>query len=131
MRLVKKDSWLNDLLVLADAENYKTGIWQMDGAPFITLPHGADKEKIIGQFYKSLRKHLRNELCRRRRRLEEQGKVEFLVTRSYSPELLQKYFELEAKSWKGRGGTAVTDDEKVAKLHHDFARAVAAKDALF
>lgn len=131
MRLVKTDSWINDLLVAAESENHRTGIWQMDGAPFIALPVGDDKEKLKEQFYKSLRKHLRNELCRRLRRLEELGKVEFGKTRDYSPELMEKYFELEAKSWKGRNGTAVTCDPKVAKLHHDFAREVAVRNALF
>ncbi|HEX9930516.1 MAG TPA: GNAT family N-acetyltransferase [Pyrinomonadaceae bacterium] len=131
MRLVKKDSWLNDLLALAESENYRTGVWQMDAAPFIELPQGDNKEKLIEDFFKGSRKHQRQELNRRLRRLKELGEVEFVVTRGYSPELMQTYFELEAKGWKGRGGTAVTDDERVSKLHHDFARAVAAKNALF
>lgn len=131
LRLVKRDSWFEDLLKLAKSENYKTGIWQMDSAPFVRLPQGEDKEKLTEQFYKSLRKHLRNELSRRMRRLEELGKVEFVITRGYSPELMEKYFELEAQSWKGRNGTAVTCDPRSAKLHHDFAREVAARNALF
>lgn len=131
MRLVKTDSWLGDLLVAAESENYRTGIWQMDSAPFVTLPQGEDKEKLTQQFYKSLRKHLRNELSRRQRRLEELGKVEFVVTGEYLPELMEKYFELEAKSWKGRNGTAVTCDPRSAKLHHDFAREVATRNALY
>jgi CelD/BcsL family acetyltransferase involved in cellulose biosynthesis len=134
MRLVKKDSWLSDLLRLAESENYGTGIWEMDAAPFIELPpqaEGEDKEKLIEKYFKaSSRKHLRQELNRRLRRLKELGEVEFVRTRGYSPELLETYFKLEAKGWKGRGGTAVTDDERVAKLHHDFARAVADKNAL-
>jgi CelD/BcsL family acetyltransferase involved in cellulose biosynthesis len=131
MRLVKKDSWLNDLLKLAESENHATGIWQMDGAPFITLPQGDDKEKLFEEYFKGLKKGFRQELKRRLTRLKEQGKVEFVTTRGYSSELLQKYFELEAKGWKGRGGTAVACDPKVIKLHDDFARAVAEKNALF
>jgi CelD/BcsL family acetyltransferase involved in cellulose biosynthesis len=131
MRLVKKDSWLNDLLALAESENYRTGVWQMDSAPFIELPQAENKEKLIEEYFKGSRKHQRQELNRRLRRLKELGEVEFVVTRGYSQELMQTYFELEAKGWKGRGGTAVTDDERVSKLHHDFARAVAAKNALF
>ena len=131
MRLVRKDSWLNDLLALAEVENHRTGIWQMDGAPFVTLPQGADKPKLIEEFDKTLKKHFRQELKRRLRRLQELGAVEFVRTREYSPELMRRYFDLEAESWKGRGGTAVLCDEKAVGLHDDFARAVADRDALF
>ena len=131
MRLVKNDSWLNDLLAVAESENYRTGIWQMDSAPFVALPQGEDKEKLINEYFSGLKKHFRQDLKRRLNRLKEQGTVEFVVTRGYQSELMQKYFELEARSWKGRGGTAVACDPKVVKLHDDFARAVAAKNALF
>lgn len=131
MRLVKKDSWLDNLLSVARSENRRTGVWEMDAAPFIALPQAEDKEKLIEEYFKGTRKHLRQELNRRLRRLKELGEVEFVVTTDYSPELLQKYFALEAKGWKGRGGTAVADDERVAKLHQDFAREVAARNALF
>ena len=130
MRLVKKDSWLNDLLTLAASENHQTGIWQMDGAPFVTLPKGKDKEKLIDEHFKGLKKHFRQELKRRLRRLKELGRVEFVLTRGYRTELMQKYFELEAQSWKGESGTAVLCDKNAVGLHDDFARTVAAQDAL-
>lgn len=131
MRLVEKDSWLNDLLEMAESEHYRTGIWQMDSAPFITLPQADDKEKVIESYFKGSSKHLRQELNRRLRRLKELGKVEFVVTREYSPELMQKYFALESNGWKARAGTAVSDDENVEKLHDDFAQAIAVSGALF
>ncbi len=130
IRLVRKDSWLNDLLAVAESENYKTGVWQMDSAPFISLPQGNDKEKLTEEFSKSLKRHFRQELKRRLKRLKELGEVEFVKTHEYSPELMQKYFDLEARSWKGRGGTAASCDARSEKLHEDFARAVAEKDAL-
>src|SRR4028119_1157822 len=130
MRLVKNDSWLNDLLALAESQNYRTGIWQMDSAPFVVLPQGEDKEKLINEYFSGLKKHFRQDLKRRLNRLKEQGAVEFVVTRGYQSELMQKYFELEARSWKGRGGTAVACDPRVVKLHDDFARAVGAQNAL-
>ncbi|HEX8736685.1 MAG TPA: GNAT family N-acetyltransferase [Pyrinomonadaceae bacterium] len=131
MRLVQKESWLKDLIALAESENYRTGIWQMDGAPFVRLPAGDDKEKLIADYFKNFSKNRRQILGKKLRRLEKLGKVEFCVTRGYSPELMQKYFALEAQSWKGRGGTDAGSDAKVARLHDDFARAVAARNALF
>jgi CelD/BcsL family acetyltransferase involved in cellulose biosynthesis len=131
MRLVQKESWLKDLIALAESENYRTGIWQMDGAPFVRLPRGDDKEKLIADYFKNFSKNRRQILGKKLRRLEKLGKVEFCVTRGYRAELMQKYFALEAQSWKGRGGTDAASDTKVARLHDDFARAVAGQNALF
>jgi CelD/BcsL family acetyltransferase involved in cellulose biosynthesis len=131
MRLVKKNSWLNDLLAFAESEDYLTGIWEMDGAPFVSLPQSDDKEKLIEQFFNALSKNRRQLLKKKLRYLEELGTVEFTVTRGYSAELMAKYFELESHGWKGRAGTAASADLKTARLHDDFARAVAEKNALF
>lgn len=130
IRLVKKDSWLVDVLALAESEGYKTGIWQMDSAPFIRLPKSIDKEQSIDNFFKGSRKHLKQELNRRLRRLKELGSVDFSVTSGVTPELMETYFELESKGWKGRGGTAVTDDPTVERMHQEFAAEVAAKRSL-
>lgn len=131
MRLVEKDSWLKDLLILAESENYRTGVWQMDAAPFVTLPQGDDKEKVVEDYFKSFSKNRRQMLGKKLRRLEKLGKVEFSVTRGYSPALMRKYFDLEARSWKGRAGTDIAADPKVVRLHDDFAKACAGRNALF
>ena len=131
IRLVKKESWLNELLAVAKSENYQTGVWQMDSAPFVTLPQSDDKEKLIKEYFKGLSKNRRQLLKKKRRYLEALGTVELVITRGYAAKLMQKYFDVEAQSWKGRGGTAVTCDKNALDLHDDFARAVAAKNALF
>lgn len=131
LRLVRSDSWLADLLDLAEKEGYRTGVWEMDSAPYITLPGSEDKEQAITDFFKGSRKHLRQELVRRLRRLKELGEVEFVVSTEVSHELMQTYFALESKGWKGRGGTAVTDDPLVARMHEEFAQEVAANGSLF
>ncbi len=130
LRLVKKDSWINDLLALAEAEKYPTGIWQMDSAPFVTLPQGADKAELVADYLKNLSKNRRQLLKKKTRYLKELGAVEYVVTRGYTAELMRKYFALEARSWKGRAGTAVTDDERAVKLHDEFARETARRSAL-
>lgn len=120
-RLVKSDSWLTDLLKRAQADQHPTGVWQMDAAPFITLPTRAD----AGRFFAGQRKHFGKEMDRRIRRLNEVGKVEFLRTHEYSATLIRRYLELEQMGWKGNGGTAAILDTKAASLHHDLARDVA------
>lgn len=129
MRLVKSDSWIADVVALAEAAGFPTGIWRMDSAPFISLPRSDDPEQATADFLMGPRKHLRQQLERRTRRLNEIGTVEYVVSQTYSPELLKKYFALEASGWKGRQGTAAADDPKVASLHHDFAKAVSDRNA--
>lgn len=130
LRLVRSDSWLADVVNLAEREGCPTGVWQMDGAPYIALPKSNDTNVALADFFES-RKHLRQELDRRLRRLRELGSVEFVVTQGCSAELLTRYFDLEARGWKGRHGTAVTDDPRVVRLHEEFATQIAAKNALF
>ncbi len=123
IRLVKKDSWLTDLLVLAAGEKYPTGIWPMDGAPFIDLPENNDGHGTEN-YFKGPRQHFGKELDRRTRRLSELGQVEFHVTNEYSVDLIKRYLDLENTGWKGRGGTSAVLDKNVAALHHDFASAI-------
>lgn len=130
IRMVKKGSWLDDLLALAAAENHRTGTWKMDAAPYISLPEADDKAKLIDDYFKKLSKNRRQLLKKKRRYLEELGAVEVVTTRGFSAELMRKYFDLEASGWKERAGTSVTSDERTAQLHEEFARAVADRNAL-
>lgn len=123
IRLVKKDTWLNDLLVLAAGEKYPAGIWPMDGAPFIKLPSNEDHDGVE-KYFKSPRKHFGKELDRRMRRLSEVGQVEFHITNEYSSDLIKRYLDLESLGWKGRSGTAAVLDKNATALHHDFASAI-------
>lgn len=130
-RLTYKTSWLNDLLKIAEKENYKTGVWEMDDAPFVTLPEGENKSELIEDYFKNLSKNRRKLLSKNLRHLQEIGKVEFCVTQDFSQELIEKYFALEAQSWKARAGTDVNSDERITNLHEDFARECAAQNVLF
>lgn len=131
LRLVRSDSWLADVASLAEREGWFTGVWQMGVAPYIALPRSKDQGLAVAEFFSTSRKHLRQELDRRLRRLRELGSVEFVVTHGCSPELLATYFDLEARGWKGRRGTAVTDDPRVARLHGEFSTQMAARNALY
>ena len=130
-RLVYRTSWLADLLRLAARENHRTGVWEMDAAPFVALPQGADKKALLENYFKNLSKNRRKLLSKNLRHLQEIGNVEFCVTRGFSQELIDRYFALEARSWKARAGTDVTSDQRIARLHEDFARECAAQNALF
>ena len=131
MRMVYQESWLKDLLNLAESENYRTGTWEMDCAPYITIKPSDGTKQAVGGYFDNLPKKRRQDLNRRLKRLREQGTVDFVITREYSSELMQTFFDMENRGWKGRGGTAAINDPEVENLHRDFAVAVAASDALF
>lgn len=126
-RLIKRDSWLTDLVKRAQADRHPTGVWQMDAAPFITLPPRADADN----FFAGSRKHFGKEMARRVRRLNEIGEVEFLLTREYSATMIHRYLKLEQMGWKGNGGTAAILDPRAASLHHDLARDAAKNGRLY
>jgi CelD/BcsL family acetyltransferase involved in cellulose biosynthesis len=131
LRLVPKDSWISDVAEAARRDGYQTGIWEMDGAPYVSLPTLPDPETAISEFNGQLKRRFRNELKRRLKRLGELGNVEFVRTHGYSSEQFDQYLEIESRGWKGSEGTAAACDSKSAKLHHDFARRAAANGALY
>ncbi|MFN2501639.1 MAG: GNAT family N-acetyltransferase [Pyrinomonadaceae bacterium] len=130
-RLVKRDSWLSDLLELARKEKHLTGIWQMDAAPFVDVPPlQSDPASSLESFFTGARKHLGKELARRLRRLNEMGHVEFVTATGFESDLIERYLELENRGWKGRIGTAAVCDSRAAGLHQDFAKSMANNDSL-
>lgn len=129
-RLTYDHSWIAELCDIAARERFATGVWPMDEAPFVSLPAGGDKQKLVDDYFKSLTKNRRKLLSKNLRHLEESGRVEFAVTRGYEPWLMKKYFALEAQSWKARAGTDVDSDPRIAALHDDFARECAKRNAI-
>jgi CelD/BcsL family acetyltransferase involved in cellulose biosynthesis len=130
LRLVKQDSWLNDLVKEAADDHHQTGVWKMDAAPFIELPRSADGSDAIKQFFQGSRKHFGRELDRRERRINEVGNVRSVVTHDFSTDLIERYFDLELRGWKGRAGTASVQDTYSMGLHRDFARSAAENGTL-
>ncbi len=128
-RLVRADSWLSELVRTAHARGFPTGVWPMDTAPFVEVP-AIQADGSISSFFSGKRKHLGKELARRFKRLEEKGAVDFVVSREYCPEMIERYLELESKGWKGQGGTAAIFDERSAGLLKEFANSMAANGDL-
>lgn len=66
---------------------------------------------------------LMRELRRRRRRLEEEGHVEFAVTDGDPfAEPLEEMFRVEAAGWKGQGGSAVAAHPPTRNFYCEIAR---------
>ena len=61
----------------------------------------------------------RNDLARRRRRLEEQGEVRLEIRTDVSPEALAEFVRLEESGWKA--GDAVAEDTRARRFYTDVA----------
>jgi CelD/BcsL family acetyltransferase involved in cellulose biosynthesis len=100
----------------------KTGVRDLGGSPFITLPERWDG------FMTSLPTRHRANLRSRRGRLERIGPVRLEnITRGVSGRDVEDAFRLEAAAWKGSAGSAIVSDASTSQ----FYRALAARaDAL-
>jgi CelD/BcsL family acetyltransferase involved in cellulose biosynthesis len=92
---------------------YPVHSWESHRSPYVVLPRSFEA------LQKTLRSKFVANLRRRRRRLEERGRV--TVERYAGAALLPAHFEeclaIERSGWKGRGGTAVSQREQTYGFH--------------
>ena len=83
-------------------------------------------------YERNLSKNLRNDVRRRRRRLEEAGAVEVDVSRGEErlDELLDEGFAVEGSGWKNERGTAIVSGEETRHFYRDVARWAASRQLL-
>lgn len=111
------------LLDTASRSGQKIGLRPELETPFIPI------QGKWPAYYESVSGHLRRNLRRRRRQLEEQGKVEVIcVTGEESGgsmrlgDHLREGFRIEAMAWKGSAGTAIRENESWADFYQEWAR---------
>lgn len=117
------------LLDLAARSGLATGTWESMRTPYVSLGGGwgAVAARLDAKFRQNVR--------RRRRKLESRGKVE--VERVEGGRALERYleegFELERSGWKGEGQTAIASDPVVRGFYAEVARneALAGRLALY
>jgi CelD/BcsL family acetyltransferase involved in cellulose biosynthesis len=114
------------LLDAASRSGQKVGLRPELETPFIPI------EGTWAAYYESISGHLRRNLRRRRRQLEEQGRVEVVcVTGEESrgasrlPDHLREGFRIEAMAWKESAGTAIRQNEGWADFYEEWARTAA------
>lgn len=100
-----------------------TGTWQDNNSPYFALPatHEEAQQRLEAKFRANLR--------RRRKKLAERGRVtvEKVTGGIALPHHLEEGFAVEASGWKGRQGTAMSQDPRVAGFYSELAR-FAARD---
>jgi CelD/BcsL family acetyltransferase involved in cellulose biosynthesis len=123
---VPEEGMAHALVGAARARGFPTGAWESLRSPYIPLPatHAELMARLDGRFKANVR--------RRRRKLEEKGSiaVERVEGGGDLARQLEEGFELERSGWKGRGGTAIAQDEATRGFYCELARTAADMGAL-
>ncbi|MBI3805583.1 MAG: GNAT family N-acetyltransferase [Nitrospirae bacterium] len=85
------------------------------------------------RFSSALPGRLRNTLKRCRKKAEEKGKLQFEVIRESQQldDILDVLFEIESRSWKGKGGTAMKSDPEAERFYRELAHWAMTEGCLF
>ena len=111
-----------DLMALAGQDGYPTVTLLVQNSPVLRLRvngNGAPAQLVSGPS-----RHFRHELRRYARILAEQAGGTPKVTRccEASPQLLQRFYDLEASGWKGREGSAINCQPETRAFYDEIAR---------
>ncbi len=114
------------LLEAAKGAGLATGTWESLQSPYVPLP--ATHEAYLGTLQSKFKANVR----RRRRKLEEKGKVTFeKVEGGLELEArLEEGFLLEQSGWKGERGTAMAQDSATRGFYTELARDAAYRGRL-
>jgi CelD/BcsL family acetyltransferase involved in cellulose biosynthesis len=101
----------------ADATRYKILTQSTPGAPYVSIDRSWD------EYVGGLRRKFRSELRRRRRRLEEKGRVTLEVSDGTErlDELLEEGFRIEGSGWKGSFGTSINSSPALRRFYTEVA----------
>jgi len=112
----------------AEQAGYPCGLWVSLRSPYLPLPktYEAVEQALDGKFRQNLR--------RRRRRMAEQGEVQYALVDAKDGKALDTaladLFEIEASGWKGREGTAIALRPELVGFYTQIARDAARRGAL-
>jgi CelD/BcsL family acetyltransferase involved in cellulose biosynthesis len=113
---------LRALAEAARSRGYRKIVQPTGRSPYLRLAG------VLDQHERALSRNLRHDVQRRMRRLCEEGIVSVQVSDGAGglPELLAEGFGVEARSWKGRRGTAVAARDDATRFYTQLARSAAA-----
>jgi len=110
---------------LAAGKGHSCGLWESLRSPYLPLPktYEAVEKALDGKFRQNLR--------RRRRRLEALGEVQYQLAEGRSlDEALADFYEIEAGGWKGKDGTAIAQRPELVGFYTQVAREALKRGAL-
>lgn len=120
LRDVPEDGALQQLVACARRSGFLTGQFVSLASPYFPLSgFNGNWESWLTR----LKGDFRRELRRRGRRLAAAGPVRLRRVDQADPELLERFYELEASGWKGAEGTAIARDGATRHFYDQVAAA--------
>jgi CelD/BcsL family acetyltransferase involved in cellulose biosynthesis len=117
---VPQDGAAEALLDAAGPVGLRSGRWASMNSPYIDLPTS------WGEFEQTLSSRFRTNMRRRHRRLSEMGAVSTDLCDGSDQAILRarldEGLQLDAKGWKGRGGTAICQASETLEFYTALAR---------
>lgn len=119
---VPTNAQARELLACAAQDSYPTGLWETMQTPYVPLGVATeDVEEALGKkdsgFFSNLKKKMK--------KLEKSGAVILEEITSADQAALDRFFNMEMASWKGREGTAIACDVPTREFYTLAARAAA------
>ena len=115
--LAPADVGVSSVLAAAGAAGYRVLTESIEAAPYVTID--GDWEA----FEKGLGRNLRKDLRRRRRRLDEEGRLALEVSHGEErlDALLEEGFRVEGSGWKGAYGTSIGSQPQTRRFYTEVA----------
>ena len=113
---------LEDLLRLAEADGFPTGRLPSMNSPYVPLSGWDGREDY---FLRQVNSRFASTFRRRKRKLTEQGPLVLRSSSNADPDLLRRFFDMEASGWKGHQGTAIRNDQRYRQFYEEVARGLA------
>lgn len=111
----------------ARADGFATAVWPTRKMPYLPLSlDGKDPFTNCPERFKGSRNRLKG----KEKKLRQEGGLEFTLTKEASPELIEKFFELEASGWKGQNGSAISLSAALVSFYTTIAKMAAEQGTL-
>jgi CelD/BcsL family acetyltransferase involved in cellulose biosynthesis len=113
------DASVSVVRATASTLGYRVTSSSMQGSPYVTI-----SETTWEAYEKGLDRKLRSELRRRRRRLEEEGRLtlEVFDGKERLEELLEEGFRVEGSGWKDAAGTSIDTRQAARRFYTEIGR---------
>lgn len=124
--LSSTDTSVLPLHTTASAARYRVTTESIQAAPYVAIDNDWD------EYEKGLRRKFRSELRRRRRRLEEEGRLTLKVFDGTDrlDDLLEEGFRVEGLGWKDAYGTSINSSPALRRFYTEVAYWAADRDWL-
>jgi CelD/BcsL family acetyltransferase involved in cellulose biosynthesis len=114
------DAAIESLPRLAQKDGHRTGSWLVPLIAFFSIPNGPAAKKDLEKYPRHPK--LRSKVRQRETKLSALGTVRLLRTEKDGNSELQRFYEMEASGWKGKGKSAIISDPRSRQFFDEVTR---------